>query len=77
MESKADPRSSYPVDNLSPCSPFLMELPGALVWGTQAVRQENKHFKDGVVGFTFLQWEELESVDQQVAVVYTLCVLLG
>lgn len=48
-----------------------------LVWGTQAVRQESKHFKDGAVGFTLLQWEELESVDQQVAIVNPLCVLLG
>ena len=35
-----------------------------LVWGTQVV-------------FRLLQWEELESVDQQVSTVHRLCVLWG
>lgn len=37
----------------------------------------NKHFKDGMVGFTYFLWEELELVDQQVAIVHLLCGLLG
>lgn len=40
------------------------QLSEVLVWGTQVV-------------FRLLQWEELESVDQQVSTVHLLCVLWG
>lgn len=64
MGSKADSRTSSLGDFLLQCSSVPVEPPGLLGCGKW-------------VGFAFLQWEELEWVDQQVAIVHLLCVLLG
>lgn len=63
-----------PVDNLPPCNPLPTKPPGVLMWGHTALWQWKNHFKESVLGFTFLQWEEF---DQQVAIVCLLCILLG
>lgn len=64
MGSKADLRTSNLGDYLPLCCSISVEPAGVLGCGTW-------------VDFTFLQWEELEWVNQQIAIVYLLCVLLG